>query len=122
MLNIFVRSTFGAGTRVLALPSTASATYHDLVAYTYDLFALPSESALFLSMGGLPLNLSKVPLSALNNATILASLPLCGGKGGFGSLMRNQAAKKKKITNWDASRDLSGRRIRDINNEKKLIE
>lgn len=45
-----------------------------------------------------------------------------GGKGGFGSLLRGQAATKRKTTNFDASRDLRGKRIRNVNNEKKLRE
>lgn len=45
-----------------------------------------------------------------------------GGKGGFGSQLKKDARAQKKITNWDLSRDLQGRRVRDINNEKKLVE
>ena len=47
---------------------------------------------------------------------------IVGGKGGFGSLLRGQAATKRKTTNFDASRDLRGKRIRNVNNEKKLRE
>lgn len=37
---------------------------------------------------------------------------LLGGKGGFGALLRKQANKGKKTTNFDAMRDLTGRRLR----------
>jgi len=37
-------------------------------------------------------------------------------------LLRGQAATKRKITNFDASRDLQGRRIRNVDNHKKLLE
>lgn len=37
---------------------------------------------------------------------------LLGGKGGFGTLLRGKKGNKKKVTNYDACRDLSGRRIR----------
>ena len=66
----------------------------------------------------------------LSNGTLLNSLKgfvhanfsLLGGKGGFGSLLRGQAATKRKTTNFDASKDLKGRRIRNVENEKKLKE
>lgn len=45
---------------------------------------------------------------------------LCGGKGGFGSMLRAIGAQIEKTTNREACRDLSGRRLRDINKEKKL--
>nr|CAG4641420.1 EOG090X0OE5 [Eulimnadia texana] len=48
------------------------------------------------------------------------SVPLCGGKGGFGSMLRAIGAQIEKTTNREACRDLSGRRLRDINEEKRL--
>uniref|UniRef100_A0A0B7AVZ2 Uncharacterized protein n=2 Tax=Arion vulgaris TaxID=1028688 RepID=A0A0B7AVZ2_9EUPU len=47
---------------------------------------------------------------------------LPGGKGGFGSMLRAIGAQIEKTTSREACRDLSGRRMRDINNEKKLKE
>ncbi|GIY40294.1 replication stress response regulator SDE2 [Caerostris extrusa] len=49
---------------------------------------------------------------------ILFSLP--GGKGGFGSMLRAIGAQIEKTTNREACRDLSGRRLRDINEEQRL--
>lgn len=51
-------------------------------------------------------------------------LRLLGGKGGFGSLLRGAATKagQKKTNNFDACRDMSGRRLRHVNAEKKLEE
>lgn len=43
---------------------------------------------------------------------------LCGGKGGFGSMLRALGAQIEKTTNREACRDLSGRRLRDVNHEK----
>jgi hypothetical protein len=64
-----------------------------------------------------------------NNARISQNLPeyqiricLLGGKGGFGSLLKRQPAVKKRTNNFDACRDLSGRRLRHVNQEKMLIE
>lgn len=46
---------------------------------------------------------------------------LVGGKGGFGSMLRAIGARIEKTTNHEACRDLNGRRMRDVNNEKKYI-
>lgn len=56
------------------------------------------------------------------SCTLLLRLP--GGKGGFGSLLRGAATKagQKKTSNFDACRDMSGRRLRHVNAEKKLRE
>merc|ERR1712001_503739 len=45
---------------------------------------------------------------------------LLGGKGGFGSMLRALGNQIQKTTNKEACRDLSGRRLRDINEEKRL--
>jgi hypothetical protein len=42
---------------------------------------------------------------------------LKGGKGGFGSLLRRIKPKAKDDQNYEACRDLSGRRLRHVNNE-----
>lgn len=58
------------------------------------------------------------------NSTLSLSVKLCGGKGGFGSLLRGAATKagQKKTSNFDACRDMSGRRLRHVNAERKLEE
>ncbi|CAG9762601.1 unnamed protein product [Ceutorhynchus assimilis] len=45
---------------------------------------------------------------------------ILGGKGGFGSMLRAIGAQIEKTTNREACRDLSGRRLRDINEEQRL--
>ncbi|KAL5236237.1 hypothetical protein ACI65C_003647 [Semiaphis heraclei] len=45
---------------------------------------------------------------------------IMGGKGGFGSMLRAIGAQIEKTTNREACRDLSGRRLRDINEEKRV--
>lgn len=45
-------------------------------------------------------------------------LKVVGGKGGFGSNLRS--IQIEKTSNNEACRDLSGRRLRDINCEKKM--
>lgn len=55
-----------------------------------------------------------------NDAKVSVHLRLLGGKGGFGSMLRAIGAQIEKTTNREACRDLSGRRLRDINEEKRL--
>ncbi|BHF67869.1 silencing defective protein Sde2 [Sparganum proliferum] len=45
---------------------------------------------------------------------------LRGGKGGFGSMLRAIGNQIEKTTNREMCRDLSGRRMRDVNAEEKL--
>lgn len=45
---------------------------------------------------------------------------MAGGKGGFGSMLRAIGAQIEKTTNKEACRDLSGRRIRDVNIERRF--
>lgn len=47
---------------------------------------------------------------------------LRGGKGGFGSMLRAIGNQIEKTNNHDMCRDLSGRRMRDVNAEAKLKE
>ena len=47
---------------------------------------------------------------------------LKGGKGGFGSLLRSIKPKAKDDENFEACRDLSGRRLRHVYNEQRLRE
>ena len=54
--------------------------------------------------------------------TLEARLSLHGGKGGFGAQLKQMAKNQKKVTNFDRSRNLAGRRIRDEKAEKKLQE
>ncbi|GBN95174.1 Replication stress response regulator SDE2 [Araneus ventricosus] len=54
------------------------------------------------------------------DATVQATFSLPGGKGGFGSMLRAIGAQIEKTTNREACRDLSGRRLRDINEEQRL--
>ena len=55
------------------------------------------------------------------DATLHLILRLRGGKGGFGALLRG-AGRAALTDNFDACRDLSGKRLRHVNAEKKLRE
>ena len=51
-------------------------------------------------------------------STLHLVLRLRGGKGGFGAMLRAQAKKAtKKTTDFSMCRDLSGRRLRHVNDE-----
>ncbi|KCV71156.1 hypothetical protein H696_02106 [Fonticula alba] len=62
--------------------------------------------------------------SALPAGTVSLVPCAIGGKGGFGSMLRSQGGKmaSKATTNFDACRDLSGRRLGDIRNEQARRE
>lgn len=59
----------------------------------------------------------------LNESVVFFELSgrLLGGKGGFGSMLRAQGGRMnaQKTTNFEACRDLQGRRIRTVNEAKK---
>lgn len=57
---------------------------------------------------------------AVPDGSVVHVVPrLLGGKGGFGSMLRAIGAQIEKTTNREACRDLSGRRLRDINEEQR---
>lgn len=65
---------------------------------------------------------SNLTLNEHENVYLQISLRLRGGKGGFGSMLRAIGAQIQKTTNREACRDLSGRRLRDVNEEKRIKE
>ena len=46
---------------------------------------------------------------------------MLGGKGGFGAMLKGSQAGRK-TTNFESCRDLNGRRLRSVNNERRLAE
>ncbi|NWH23604.1 SDE2 regulator, partial [Grus americana] len=79
---------------------------------------IPEES-LYVKCNGRLVNDEDV----LQNGAVYSLEPrLCGGKGGFGSMLRALGAQIEKTTNREACRDLSGRRLRDVNHEKAMAE
>lgn len=61
-------------------------------------------------------------VSLREGTTVCLLLRLVGGKGGFGSLLRVQGRDTKATTNFEACRDLSGRRLRHVNTVKRMEE
>lgn len=76
---------------------------------------------LFLYSNGKFLD-SSLALNEREDVHLQLSLRLRGGKGGFGSMLRAIGAQIQKTTNREACRDLSGRRLRDVNEEKRIKE
>ncbi|GLV36633.1 uncharacterized protein CBL_07870 [Carabus blaptoides fortunei] len=102
------------GKEILNL-QTVNNTVEDVKRGIYNKLGIPSEDYYLLSNG-----------KHVNNDTLVQQyaihiIPrLVGGKGGFGSMLRAIGAQIEKTTNREACRDLSGRRLRDINEEKRL--
>jgi len=78
---------------------------------------LRQEEFIILSKNGIKIN----EKSLITNGQMIQLCPtILGGKGGFGSLLRAFGKQMQQSTNKEACRDLTGRRIRHVNNEKKL--
>lgn len=86
----------------------------------YSLYNINRDDAYFISNGKI-IDLSE-DLSHYNDCIIHCHYRLLGGKGGFGSLLKGQPAVKKQTKNFDACRDISGRRLRHVNQEKQIME
>ncbi|XP_055311556.1 splicing regulator SDE2 [Sitodiplosis mosellana] len=78
-----------------------------------------SPAEFYLTQNGKLIRSDNIDTSA---STIHVCMRLAGGKGGFGSMLRAIGAQIEKTTNREACRDLSGRRLRDINEEKRMKE
>ncbi|XP_055380930.1 splicing regulator SDE2 [Condylostylus longicornis] len=93
-------------------------SYEDILESVFNLTNLTKEDYYLLYNGKLLTNTTE--FSTRINFDTEISLKVNGGKGGFGSMLRAIGAQIEKTTNKEACRDLSGRRLRDINEEKKL--
>ncbi|XP_057316380.1 splicing regulator SDE2-like [Hydractinia symbiolongicarpus] len=97
----------------------------ETVVYAKDVFMFVSKTEgykktdFYLTCNGKLLNHGDVITSS---CIIRSHLSVLGGKGGFGSMLRALGARIEKTTNHEACRDLSGRRMRDVNNEKQIAE
>ena len=71
-------------------------------------------------MGGKYLTNDESKIEQDGDLFLAVCMPVLGGKGGFGSMLRAIGAQIEKTTNKEACRDLSGRRLRDVNAEKRI--
>nr|CAB3265913.1 protein SDE2 homolog [Phallusia mammillata] len=107
-----------AGTQCI---ETAEGNVKSVVCSLLDNGTIPNlveDSIYFTKHGKLVQNEDQVS----DGETLCLHLRLRGGKGGFGSMLRAMGSQIEKTTNKEACRDLNGRRMRDVNNEKKMIE
>lgn len=93
--------------------------YEGLYDVVRDEFELEEGAFSLLSYSGVRLG----PWSEIVAGDVVQVCPkVLGGKGGFGSLLRAFGKQITMSTNKDACRDLTGRRIKQVNNEKKMRE
>ncbi|KAF9355780.1 hypothetical protein BGX26_006130 [Mortierella sp. AD094] len=138
-------SLFGSNPVAINFPESSAPSLRDLKEHLYDIYQIPIDDQRIQTAGGLPLSTGndqdddKVllfdDLYSTNNDTdgeqlqhaikcFGLSMRMSGGKGGFGSMLRAQGGRmsSQKSTNTDACRDLSGRRIKTVNDAKKMAE
>jgi hypothetical protein len=115
---LFVRDLNG---KAICLSVSSSQILGSVKATLQDVTGIPAEDQVLAYRHSLDDGacLSEQDITA--NAVISLTGRLRGGKGGFGSLLRG-SGKGAVTENEDACRDLSGRRLRLVNAEKKLQE
>ncbi|KAM7261151.1 hypothetical protein ACFE04_026626 [Oxalis oulophora] len=119
LLQLFIRNLTG---KTLTLKfTTAKTNGFSIKSQINKITTIPISLQRLIYSGRL---LNDDDVLSTRDASISLFLPLRGGKGGFGSLLRGAATKagQKKTNNFDACRDMSGRRLRHVNAEKKLEE
>jgi len=123
MYQIFVKGLDGK-TKCLQV-STPNLAVSDLKGRLFDLLKIPPHFQRLVS-GTCQIADDALMVAARDGLypQVHLLLRLRAGKGGFGSLLRGAATKagQKKTSNFDACRDMSGRRLRHVNAEKKLEE
>ncbi|KAI0799421.1 telomere stability and silencing-domain-containing protein [Xylaria sp. FL0064] len=134
-LNVFISTFPGLGLPpTLSFPLPSTSTISDLRECLAK--RLPQTDARFIvtTISNKQLTLGSTQhisdLCSVNDdfVSLRLSLPLCGGKGGFGSQLRaagGRMSSKKKRNQGDengSSRNLDGRRLRTINEAKALAE
>ncbi|KAJ3310717.1 hypothetical protein HDV04_004673 [Boothiomyces sp. JEL0838] len=72
-------------------------------------------------------NNNRKPVEFTNNGFpyfLKINIPTLGGKGGFGSVLKAKGAKmaSQKTTNFDSCRDLNGRRLKTLDEARRLAD
>lgn len=124
MVNVVVSGVpVGANTRCLQAECADRLSVSSLVGMLAADTQLPSSSLMLLHGGRVVGHDHFVPTQ--DASTIFFEMRLCGavrgGKGGFGANLRGANASKK-TTDFGACRDLSGRRLRDVDRERAAAE
>ncbi|KAL7327272.1 hypothetical protein PS15p_209490 [Mucor circinelloides] len=115
-----------SGKTPLCLPVNANAaatTTLELKQQIYEITSIPINEQVLRTQSGHTL-VDQDLMTYDEFLNIQLSGRMLGGKGGFGSMLRAQGGRMnaQKTTNFEACRDLQGRRIRTVNDAKKLQE
>ncbi|KAF4450981.1 UPF0667 family protein C31G5.18c [Fusarium austroafricanum] len=134
-LNVLVTSFAGLGLPpTLVLPLSPSTTVTELREYIGDRLPTTQSRLILTTLSNKQLPTSSdSPISKYLSTTndeflsLRLAVPLCGGKGGFGSQLRAaggrmSSRKKKSQEDHGSSRNLDGRRLRTVNEAKALAE
>ncbi|GFP54120.1 hypothetical protein ACSS6W_001782 [Trichoderma asperelloides] len=136
-LNVLISTFKGLGlppTLVLrAPPSTTITSLRELIDEKIPTGATESKFILTTHSNRLLPQSSESPISTYLSSNsddfinLRLTIPLCGGKGGFGSQLRAaggrmSSRKKQKQDDSGSSRNLDGRRLRTVNEAKALAE
>ncbi|KAI1765799.1 telomere stability and silencing-domain-containing protein [Hypoxylon sp. FL1150] len=133
-INVFVTTFSGLGLPpTLSFPVSPSATFSDVHHQIEGRLPQTDTRLILTTLSNRQLlPNSTTPVSDLcpdDDAfvSLRLSLPLCGGKGGFGSQLRaaggRMSSKKKNRGDENgSSRNLDGRRLRTVNEAKALAE
>ncbi|OBZ82592.1 Protein SDE2 [Choanephora cucurbitarum] len=105
----------------ICFPTEQNYSLQDLKQHIYSVTSIPVDDQVLRTYSGHALDQSHLETDDL---FVALSGRLVGGKGGFGSMLRAQGGRMnaQKTTNFEACRDLQGRRIRTVNDAKKLQE
>ena len=116
-MRIIIRDTSkDKGTSIYQFEEEENKTVQSL----FEKYSIDKNSTYFISNG--KILKEDEPLANYNNMIIETRVRLRGGKGGFGTSLKIQQAVKKQTKNFDACRDLQGRRLRKVNQERQLNE
>lgn len=134
MLNVFVTTFGGLGLPpTLSLPVPPSTSVSALRQQLDELLPTSHTKLILTTVSNKQLpQTSASPLSDYLSTdddeflSLRLSLPLCGGKGGFGSQLRaaggRMSSRKRNQDDHGSSRNLDGRRLRTVNEAKALAE
>lgn len=118
IINLF------AGLPPLCLPFSPDSTVAALKLRLHEVTSVPLDAQRITTLGGRHVTDDALlfdPAQPDGPVTFCLSLRVFGGKGGFGSMLRAQGGRmaSQKTTNYEVCRDLSGRRLKTVNEAKK---
>ncbi|KAG6008225.1 hypothetical protein E4U21_004824 [Claviceps maximensis] len=134
-INILVTTFGGLGlppTLVVPIPQTS--TVSELREEIIERLPVTDHRLIITTLSNRQLpEISEAPISTYLSSSqdeflsLRLAVPLCGGKGGFGSQLRAaggrmSSRKKKNQDDHGSSRNLDGRRLRTVNEAKALAE